>query len=223
MAFIKASVTIAYSDELSLWIKVSFIKIKILPSSKKKAKMGGMSAKQAEKIKRKLRAKIEKKRLQDEEKKRQKEEKKKSQEKKDIGEIISNVKMLSSIAVVVIRRFFGHLRIKVARIKIIVATGDAANTAVAYGAITQSLNILLPLLEKVKNFESLDKTDISISSDFTAETPTVDIQLTFSIRVWQLFNIAFAALARFIKHKLAEPQKSTDGHIQSKPPQKEKN
>ena len=199
IGFLKATVVIAYSDEIELYVRVLFLKIRILPSKEKKYPHS-MSAKKATKIRESMRKKAEKKRVSAEEKAKAKEEKKTSKEKKSISEIIAIVKMVSDIAVTVIGKFFKHLRIKVARIKITVATGDAATTAIAYGAVSQSLNVLMPALESVKNFENIDKADIKIDLDYAAEAPTIDIKLGFSIRVWHVFDLAFSALGRFIKH-----------------------
>lgn len=209
IASLKATVIISYSDEVRLSVKVLFLKIKILPAKEKKpAPM--MSAKKAEKIRTKLRQKAEKKRIASEEKARKKEEKKATKEKKSIGEIISDVHMLTGVATTVIKKFFKHLRIRLAKIRITVATGDAAMTAIAYGAITQSLNILLPALESVKNFEKLKSADINVGIDYTADSPLVDVKLMFSIRVWHVFDLAFAALLKFISHKLKSDAKKHD-------------
>ena len=205
IGLIKATVVIAYSDDIELYVKVLFLKIKILPSKEKKYSKS-MSAKKAAKIRESLRKKAEKKRIAAEEKEKAKEEKKSSKEKKSIAEIIAIIKMVSDIAVTVIGKFFKHLRIKIAKIKITIATGDAATTAIAYGAVSQSLNILMPALESVKNFEKLDKADINIALDYAAEAPTIDIKLGFSIRVWHVFDLAFSALGRFIKHMLKMPK-----------------
>ena len=196
---------IAYVDDIELYVKVLFLKIRILPSKEKKYSHS-MSAKKAAKIRESMKKKAEKKRISAEEKAKAKEEKKASKEKKSISEIIAIIKMVSDLAVTVIGRFFKHLRIKVARIKVTIATGDAATTAIAYGAVSQSLNVLMPALESVKNFENLDKADIKIDLDYAAEAPAIDIKLGFSIRVWHVFDIAFSALGRLIKHLLKMPK-----------------
>ena len=174
-----------------------------------------MSAKKAEKIRAKLNKKLEKKRLSAEEKKKQKAEQKAKKDKKSLHETISNIKIFASLGVLVIEKFFKHLRIKLARIKIVVASEDAATTAVAYGAITQSINVLFPALESVKNFQNLKNTDIDVRADFTKDSPEIDIKLSFSIRVWQVFDIALSALVSFIKHKASAQRSSYDqtGHI----------
>ena len=202
IGLIKATVVIAYSDDIELYVKVLFLKIKILPSKEKKYSHS-LSAKKAAKIREKMRKKAEKKRLAAEEKEKAKEEKKATKEKKSISEIIAIIKMVSDIATTVIGKFFKHLRIKVARIKVTIATGDAATTAIAYGAVSQSLNLLMPTLQSVKNFEKIDKADIKIDLDYAADAPTVDIKLGFSIRVWHVFDLIFSAIGRAIKHLFA--------------------
>ena len=107
-----------------------------------------------------------------------------------------------SVARAALGSFFGHLRVDVARFKIVIATGDAASTAVAYGAITQSINLLIPILREVKNFDLPDVADLSVEADFLSETPDIDVQLSFSIRVWHVFDIAFGAAGAFIRHQL---------------------
>lgn len=201
IASLKATVVISYAEEVRLYVKVLIFKIGILPSKEKKFKHK-MSAKKAEKIKEKMRKKADKKRISSEEKKKKKAEKKETKEKKNISQILSDIKLFASLGVLVIEKFFGHLKIKIARIKLIIATPDAATTALAYGGVTQALNILLPVLESVKNFENLNKADIQVTADFVSDTPVIDIKLAFSIRVWHVFDIAFSALGRFIKKKL---------------------
>ena len=195
---IKATVTIAYSDELRLTLRVLFIRIKILPSKEPKKKRG-MSERKARKIREAIKKKEQKKALA----KKEKSESKKEKEKKSVSETISLVKLLTSVALTVIKTFFGHLKIKMTRIKMVVATEDAATTAVAYGAITQSINILLPALESVENF-NLRRADIDVRPDFLSDEMKFDVKISFSIRVWHILHVGFAALIKFIKGKLAQ-------------------
>ena len=190
--------TVAYSDEVRLYVKVLFIKIKILPSKDGK-KVRGMSEKKAAKIRDSIKKKAQKKALT----KKEKEKAKEIKDKKSILEIISNVKLITAIALTVIKTFFKHLRIKLTRIKIAVASDDAATTAVAYGAITQSLNLLLPALESVKTFKGIKRSEIDVRADFLQDTPVIDVEISFSIRVWHIFDVAFAAIGKFIKKKLS--------------------
>ena len=79
-----------------------------------------------------------------------------------------------------------------------------------YGAVSQSLNLLLPVLEDVKNFQKLKKADISVDCDFVSNEPVIDVKLGFSIRVWQVLHIALAALISLIKHKLKNDIKNDE-------------
>lgn len=204
---LKATLTVAYSDEVALSVKVLFLKIKILPKKEKKLKVRSMSAKKAQKIREKAAKKEAKKAAQAKEKKAKKAQhkfEKKNQPKKTLSEILESIDLIRHLVATVIQTFFGHLRIKIARLKIKVATEDAAHTAIAYGAITQSVNLLFPLLEQVKNFDLPQAKEIDIQADFLSEKIEADIELSFSLRVWHLFDVAFKALTTFLKHKFSK-------------------
>lgn len=200
---LKATITIAYTDEVTLTVRVLFLKIKILPKKEKKGPRS-MSRRKAERIRAKARKKAQKKRdaaKAKAEAKKQKKAEAKNKPKKSMSEILDTVTMIRGIAAEVIRRFFKHLRIDVARVKIKVATGDAATTAVAYGAACTALNILLPVLSEVKNFSLPREKDFSVEPDFLGETPELDVKLSFSLRVWHVFSVGFGALKKFLAHK----------------------
>ncbi len=203
---LKATVTVEYSGEVALFVRVLFIKIRVLPSKEKKYSHS-MSAKKAARLKAKLEKKDQKKRAKKAEKKRQKDEKKQAlargevkKEKKTPAEILDIISLVSNLVKQVVGKFFGHLRIKLTRIRLRIGTGDAAMTALTYGAVTQSINVLFPLLESVKQVKFPRGDQIDITPDFTAEESEIDICISFSLRVWHLFHVAFAALGQLIKH-----------------------
>lgn len=206
LASLKATITVEYNGEVALSVRVLFIKIGILPSKEKKRKKS-MSKKQAEKLKAKLEAKEAKKRAKKAQKKKEKQQKKADiasgkikKEKKSPGEILDIISLVSNLVKQVIGKFFSHLRIKVVRIRMKIATGDAAATALTYGAVTQSINVLLPLLDQIKTVSFPTARNIDISADFTSEESEIDIKLSFSLRVWHIFHVAFAALGELIKY-----------------------
>ena len=221
---LRAVITIAYSDDLALTVRVLFIKIKILPKKDKRKKIHSMSRKKAEKIKKKLEAKAEKKRLAKQKKKEKKqaekelkEKEKENKEKKSISDIIDIIDLVLALVKAVLKCFFGHLRVDVARFRIKVATGDPATTAVAYGAVSQAVSYLLALLKSSKNVRGLKSADLDIECDFLSESPTADIELSFSMRVWHVFHIAFAALGSFIKKKVQSMAKKKNSGARQKP------
>ncbi len=204
---LKATVKIEYCGEVSLSVRVLLFNIKILPSKKDKRRPQSMSAKKAAKLKAKLEAKEKKKRTKKAQKKKEKEEKKQAlasgtakKEKKSPSEILDIVELVLKLVQAVISKFFGHLKIKLARLRLVLGSEDAATTAILYGAVTQSINVLFPLLEGVKNFSVARNADIDVAADFTSEETQIDICIAFSLRVWHLFHIAFAALGKLIKY-----------------------
>lgn len=206
---LKATITIAYHEEVTLSVKVLFLKIGILPKEEKRGARS-MSAAKAARIRKKMAKKAAKKKKAAKEKQARKEAAKADptpKKKKSIVEILDIIALVTKLAKEVIGRFFKHLRIDVARLKVKVATSDAASTAIAYGAITQSLNLLLPVLEEVKNFSLPHVANLSVDADFLSDTPDIDVQLSFSIRVWHVFDIALGAAKALIRHQLQKLKK----------------
>ena len=200
---LKFTVTIVYHDELAVYVRVLFIKIPILPKKEKKSGPHAMSEKKAQR----LREKLEKKKLKKEKAKKKKgssEEK----PKKTLPEILDMITMVRAIVAKVIAKFWKHLRIDIARLRIRVATGDAAETAIAYGAVTGAINTLFPLLETVKNFDLPRQKDINVVADFVSEEIEADIKISFSLRVWHVLDVAFAALFSFIGHQFKKAAKA---------------
>lgn len=203
---LKLTLTVAYAGEVQLWARVLFVKIKLLPAREKRLPRS-MSAAKAKRLKKrrikKLKKKIEKQRSKEEEKKKKKHDVaigKEEEEKRSPQEILDIISLVCSLVTKVVGKFFRHLRIRLTRINIKIATEDAATTAVTYGAVTQAINILFPLLDRVKTVRSSDVKNINICADFCSEEPEIDIEISFSIRVWQVLHIAIVALIQAIKY-----------------------
>ena len=202
---LKATVTIEYRDEVVLYVRVLFIRIRILPSKKKKNGPHSMSAKKAKKLKDKLEAKKEKKRQKKKQKKAEKFADKHGQKKKkSLSDILDIISLVKDLAAKVIKIFFGHLKVKVARLKIKVATGDAADTAIAYGLISQAAMYLFTLLSPLDGLSFPRDKDTEIVCDYLSDEMEIDVKISFSIRVWHVLHVGFGALGTLIKHKLKD-------------------
>lgn len=124
---------------------------------------------------------------------RQSESKEVPKRKQNMNEILE----VLSLTRLLLERFFVHLRVKVARFNITVATGDPATTAIAYGATNQAIASLYSLLEDSKNVKNLKRAQINVGCDFFLDSPTADIKLSLTIRAWQALEIIFSSA---IKH-----------------------
>ena len=202
---LRAKITVEYNGEVVLTLRVLFFNIRILPKKQKRSGPRSMSAKKAERLKRKLEKKAQKKREKSLLKKQKKQEKKaqkkkgaKKERKLSLSDVLDIMGLVKDALSAVVKTFFGHLRIDLARLHVNVATGDAASTAIAYGAISDALTHLFYVLESVKGFDLPDTQDVSLNADFLSEKTEVDIKISFSLRVWHVFHVAFAALGKTV-------------------------
>ena len=207
IASLRAEVLIAYSDEFALTVRVLGIPIKILPKKKKKVKISAYSKKnrakyeaaEKEKAIKKAKKKKEKKIKKDAAKAKKKADKAagKAKPKKPLSETIDMILDLVGVAV---GRFGKHLRIRIARLHIGVATGDAASTAILYGAIAPAVACIAELLDSTSTLRYPARSDVDIHADYLSEKMQIDIKIGFSICVWQLFDILFRTGFRLTKH-----------------------
>ena len=199
LLFLKISLIIRYDEGAALTLKILFVKIRLYPKKEKKHRKKSMSAKKAARIKDKLERKKAKKKAKKAEKKAKKRDGKKKTTPSDILETISTVAILVRQ---IVSNFVKYVRIKIVRIHVKIATGDAAQTAIAYGALTQGINVLFPLLEDVKNFSMPKNRDIDIYPDFLSEDSEIELKLIFSLRVWQIAATALSTLYRLSKNSI---------------------
>ena len=189
--FIRIKVIIDYKGEdIKLDLRILGIPIRILPrkQKRKKLKLSDYSYKNQQKKKTKN-PKTEKK----------KKEKVKVKEKQPLSEAIPTI---ADIVKHLLKKFFGHLRIDVTEIKITVGSDDAAKTAIMFGIVNQAAAALFDLLSTITNVKKNRKNEIAVYADFTAEKTVVNINLGFSLLVWQLFSIAIGTLFKYVKNML---------------------
>ncbi|MBE6694605.1 MAG: hypothetical protein E7589_07560 [Ruminococcaceae bacterium] len=213
---VRAHITIEYKDDFALSIRIFGIKISILPKKQKKYKFSNYTlkkirrreAKEAKKqaksnAAKQKRAAEKAKRKADEKKRRESltkaqrkaEKKKKKAERPKVSDIVP---LSLRVARLFFSRFFGKLHIKVARLRINIATGDAATTAVMYGALYPSSHLLLSGLEKISKVKGLKKADMLITPDYLGEQTTVDLKITFSVNLGGVLGAVVKAGFKFL-------------------------
>lgn len=109
-----------------------------------------------------------------------------------------NLALARALVSALVRKTDKHLRLKAARLHIRVATGDAATTAILYGAVSASLAYLLAALDRVTDLRTKPR-DVSVFADYLSERSHVDLRLVFSLRVWGALSLLFAAAITFFK------------------------
>lgn len=219
---IKAKVIlILHDDEMTLKLRIYGIPITILPKKEKKVDLDYYSKEAMEK-RRLAEIKKAKKKQEKKEKKKKAKEDKANKQKAKIEKLkkegkykepkpkekdetaltlADNINAGASALGKFFYQFGKRLRVDVTRIVITVATGDAANTAIMYGAVVSAVNVLLELLQRITNIDGLKDAEIDVKCDYLSEKTTADIHVALSLRVWHLFDFIIAAIKAFFKKR----------------------
>ena len=193
----KVLLHIRYEESLTVYLRVLFVKIRLYPSKKEKKRYPhSMSKRKAQKIKDSLQKKPK-----EEPKKRKSKKKEKEKEPKEAPDLISIISIITSFVKSFLRLFAGSVRIRSSRLHIVVATEDAADTAIAYGALTQAINLLFPMLDGIKTFKHLPRgKELSVRADFLSDTSKIDADVELYIRVGSALKaVCLAAIRAFKK------------------------
>lgn len=139
-------------------------------------------------------------------KQRKKEEKRLRKERKEERKIplpTPNLKekleMILTVVKAVRHETKGKIRIRAFRLQLRIGAGDAAQTALLYGAVTQASAYLLQWIES--NFNHIERKpgEIDISPDFVSGTTAADIDIRFSLRVFRALGILLGSFSAYRK------------------------
>ena len=183
-----------------VYLKILFYTYCIYPKNKKKLKISDYSTKNLQKRANAKNAKLQKKKNKatKQTKKAKESEKKEKLSLADISELVS---LVYKLAQRFFSKFSGHLRLDLSRVYINVASDDAAKTALAYGAVSSGVAMLVEFLDNTLNSKQNQARDIRIAADFLSESSSVDISISASLRIWQAVDIAMAVAIQFVKEK----------------------
>ena len=220
---VHAFITIDLRDEMALTIRVLGIPIHILQKKQKKYKLSKYTLKKIRKRDAKAAKAAAKKEAKKAKKKAEKERKRAEQREADAKltkaelkarkkakkakqpKLTDMIPLIARVAVLFFSRFFGKLRIKVARIHVKVGAGDAASAAVMFAVVNQSVQYLLAILGKISHVDGLKKADISIQPDFLSSGLAFDCNLTFRVSIGNVLGAlrkaGFAFLRGYIRIK----------------------
>ena len=198
--FLPVHITACVKDDAKVFLRILFIKIKLFPMKEKpEKKEKKKSGKAAEK------------------KKSEKKEEKKEQEKRNIPELIHSV---AEVLSVFLKQFSKHVKIRVLWYKIIIGTGDAAKTALLYGAAEQATAYLFAVLGENINF-AFSKKNSLVWVDFTSEKTTADVKIDVSVNVFGALAMILPTFMAYMRN-FGTPNDKKEDKIQSeKAPGKE--
>ncbi len=199
---LRIGIKIKLADDTLLWLGVGIFRIKLYPRREKTVRLSDYKIEKFRKNQAKKEAKAKKKSDKKSEKKKTSKVSQalqtKPKEKRDISELLETV---LEIVKVFLERFGRHLHIKVKRLRIIVASMDAATTAVLYGAVCGTVQCILELLDNTVSLVVPKNEEIVVAPDFISTKTKADVDIAFSLRIWQIFDIAIRSLWAYIKQK----------------------
>jgi hypothetical protein len=102
--------------------------------------------------------------------------------------------------------FFRYARIDLHALELRIATGDAATTAIAYGAACPAVAFLLDGLHQFSNLHLHHPDRILVVPDFEGQKTTAKLDLRLQLRLWQLLAVGLKALLRIGASRAAKTQ-----------------
>lgn len=202
VGLIRVEVVLSYAEEFGLVLSIAGFPLSLIPGKKKKIKLRDYSPKAIAKRKLKEQKKAEKKAAK-KKKKKEADQKKKAEKKKEKDEdklsLLEIIDIGTAVLKVFVKRFAKHLRIRIARLHFGVASGDAATTAILYGAVSQGACYMAALLDGCGTLRYPAKSDVQIYADYLSEKPVIDMEIGISMLVCQLFDIIWRVIGTAIK------------------------
>lgn len=198
---IPASVSVEYRDEVRVALSLLGLRLWQHPKKKKPVRLSDYSPRTIERRRRRDARKKQWALLKKQKKERAKPTAKKETAPKKKRGLLESVSLIRKIASVILARTAKHTRIELRRLDITVATDDAAKTALLFGAVNQAAIGLTELLEQSGNLHVPHNARVSVRSDFSAQKSTADVCVIFTLRVWQLLDVAIRTGLRFLGEK----------------------
>ncbi len=136
-----------------------------------------------------------------------KEEKKKkhaaTHKKKSIADILRAVKLILRILKRTYPKLIFAFRIRVCELRAVVATDDAAKTAILYGTVSQGFAYILALCEEFL-WCKRSKKRVSVVPDFCGTETSLQVKIRFTTQPFRLLRLGVAAGMMFLKEKAKE-------------------
>lgn len=172
-----------------------FLRIPVYPTPPRKIKRRHYTRRAIEKRRKKERDKQKR----NEAKKAEKAKQKGKKEKFRVRSALSLARFALRTIALFLRKFGSHLHIVIRELQLIIASEDASQTALLYGAVTPIADAILQLTQaKLSQVRIARNAPISCCADFLSEKSRIRICIDFSIRPYHLLGCVFLVLRRAI-------------------------
>lgn len=177
LLFSKLKLVLIYDDDFSVYFKFLFLKFKIFPSKDKKSKP------------KKGKSKSEKKK------------KPTHKVKTSPSKIIKLIQAMKDIVSDLASSILGKLHFNFVKLHADIGCEDASKTALAYGAVTQSVAYAIEFIDNISNVDKTRSSDIDIRANFISQKSWVELNCVLYLRVISVFPLGIKGLKAFFKYK----------------------
>lgn len=174
---LKINLHIIYEDELRIYLRILFIKIPIVPDDD-----SGFDISKLTKNKK------------DADEGDLQEAKGSNQSSSSIIDKLNSVRKVLSIFS---DAFHKHLHVKLTKIHIRVATPDAAQTAILYGAISTAIVCIIEVIESITNLDRIKKSSISVEPDFLSEKTDIKLRISLYVSVLGAIKVLMKSFIKY--------------------------
>lgn len=180
-------IRVEYQNDLRLSASLLGLALWEVPKRKRKVNLARYSKEAIAKRKRRL----QKKRARLAEKKQQKGQVGNTvpRQDKQQASLVDDLQFILKQLSTILSRGVKHVRVEIRRFLISVATEDAAQTAILFGAVNQAAMALLAFLDQVDKLEQTRHSQIRVIADFASQKSKADIQIILTLRLWQIWDI----------------------------------
>ena len=118
---------------------------------------------------------------------------------------VPNLKENLEMVLALVKRFCkktrGKIRIKIKKLHIRVAAGEAAHTALLYGVVVQLVSYIIGYVET--NYTRVERKDddLSVEPDYNSTECSADMDIVFSAKVWRALLILVDMMEAYDKEK----------------------
>ena len=122
-------------------------------------------------------------------------------EKRKIGDLTDLMRYYIRLVLILLKRFGRNLRVDIYRFVITVAAGDAASTAIIYGAVSGLTADLLSLCGQYHKIRYKPNAQTGVQADFIGEKWSFDLHLVLRARLYHFISLALRAFTAYLnKH-----------------------
>ena len=210
LAFLPLAVRLVYEENFCLYVYIWKLRIRLLPRKKKRERVRSYSTRARERRKKREQRRAARRERQLAKKRTEspKQPAKKRGKKRTLQQTTSFVKELGSLVLELLLKFSRYAKLRIARLIVIIGTGDAAETAKLYGVSQIAVTNILAVLDEFSTTK-ISEQEVVVRADFLAETSTIGCDVQLQLRVWQIVVLGAKALFGFLRCRTPGKKKKT--------------